>query len=454
MRGINPIALLAVFSLALLGGYLIINVSPIQTLFIALGILVLIIAFLKTEVALYILIFSMLLSPEIPVASTADRSVVIRLDDLLLFIITFTWFVKSAIYKEIGFFLETPLNRPIFIYLGVCVISTSLGILFDRVEWLVGLFFLLKFFEFYLVYFMVVNNIKDEKQVKHFLVAFVITAIIVSITAMLQIPQGQRVTAPFEGEQGEPNTLGGYLVVITSICTAFFIMSKQVKLKFVLLVLIILFIVPLIYTFSRSSWSALLPMFAVIGYFSSSKLRIYLICGSVLLLFSLPFIVPEKAKERLSGSVSGEEKLKQLSKRKQSQMTKVGGVALDPSASLRVMSYLMILEDIKEHLLFGYGIMGYGFIDGQYFRTLAETGLFGIIAFINMIYSIMKILYRKYRVMVSDFNKAILMGVIAACAALAMHAATANTFMIVRIMEPFWFLTAIAITREEKKSEE
>jgi hypothetical protein len=449
MRTINPIAVLTVLLLAIAGAYMIATVNPTQTLLVALGILILIIAVLKTEVALYILIFSMLLSPEIPVASTPGRDVVIRLDDLILFLITFSWFVKSAIYKEIGFLLQTPLNRPILIYLGVCLVSTALGILFGRVELLTGIFFFLKFFEFYLVYFMVVNNIKDEKQVKRFLVAMIITAIIVSITAMLQIPKGVRVTAPFEGEQGEPNTLGGYLVIITSICLGLFTQLKKIKIKLVFLALVILFTIPLIYTFSRSSWSALLPMFAVVGYFSTSRARILFICGSVLLLFSLPFIVPEKARARFAGSFSGEEKLKKLSKRKQQKMTKVGDVALDESSSLRLMSYNMILHDVREHLLFGFGIAGYGFIDGQYFRTLAETGIFGLIALLNLIYSIMKIFYQRYKLMISEFNRAILIGMMATCAAMAMHAVTGNTFMIVRIMEPFWFLAAIAITRED-----
>ena len=70
------------------------------------------VAFINIEWGLYILIFSMLLSPEIMISQTEGaalgRGVTLRLEDFLLVVIGFSWFAKNAVHKELGLFLKTP----------------------------------------------------------------------------------------------------------------------------------------------------------------------------------------------------------------------------------------------------------------------------------------------------------------------------------------------------------
>ena len=87
------------------------------------------VAFINTNFALVILIFSMLLSPEIPVGEVASRQVVIRIDDILIFVVFFIWLLKLAMNKELGMLRRTTLNLPIKIYVIVLIIDTLLGIL-------------------------------------------------------------------------------------------------------------------------------------------------------------------------------------------------------------------------------------------------------------------------------------------------------------------------------------
>ena len=49
------------------------------------------------------------------------------------------------------------------------------------------------------------------------MISLLITYVIVVFVALSQIPSGNRLTAPFEGRAGEPNTLGGYLILMNSI---------------------------------------------------------------------------------------------------------------------------------------------------------------------------------------------------------------------------------------------
>ena len=62
--------------------------------------------------------FSMLLSPEITIGETTgsslERGVTLRFEDFLLVVIGLSWFAKTAVNQELGLFLKTPLNKPIF----------------------------------------------------------------------------------------------------------------------------------------------------------------------------------------------------------------------------------------------------------------------------------------------------------------------------------------------------
>src|SRR5438034_4333135 len=181
---------------------------------------VFLVVFIKTEFGLYLVIFSMLLSPELVTGSAwlaEGRRLVIRSEDLLLFVVAFTWLAKTAVNKELGLTLKTPLNRPIMWYVVVTAIATLLGYATGTVQGLGGFFYVLKYVEYFVVYYMVANNLGDRSQAWRLVVAALLTAAIVSVIGAAQIPSGQRVSAPFEGSEGEPNTFGGYLVLMIAV---------------------------------------------------------------------------------------------------------------------------------------------------------------------------------------------------------------------------------------------
>ncbi len=104
------------FLVALLTGYFITQYTPTIMFLGVLALVVFTISFINIEWGLYILIFSMLLSPEIMTGETTGsslgRGVTLRLEDFLLAVIGLSWFARNAVKKELGLFLKTPLNRP------------------------------------------------------------------------------------------------------------------------------------------------------------------------------------------------------------------------------------------------------------------------------------------------------------------------------------------------------
>ena len=115
---------IVLIAIALVTGVLVAHSTPVRML-LYLGLLVIfLVTFIKAEWGLYILIFSMLLSPEIVIGDTTraslSRGVTLRLEDLLLVVIGLSWLARNAVLKDIGLFLKTPLNKPIFFYVVAC----------------------------------------------------------------------------------------------------------------------------------------------------------------------------------------------------------------------------------------------------------------------------------------------------------------------------------------------
>jgi O-antigen ligase len=304
-----------------------------------------------------------------------------------------------------------------------------------RVKGLTGFFFVLKYFEYLIVYFMVVNHLRDKKQVERFVMTMLIVCLIVCLVAIFQIPAGGRVSAPFEGAEGEPNTLGGYLVLMLSITLGLLVTSDSMKRKTFLGILVVLIAIPLLATLSRSSWLAMGPMLLALVYFSKKKMVI--LVPLIVIIVLSPFILPSGVKKRALFTFTQPQERGQI---------EVGGLRVDTSTSARLSSWKDVLtKDFIKHPILGYGVTGYRFLDAQYPRVLAETGLAGFVAFLFLLVAIYRNALHTYCNTRDPLFSGLSLGYLAGFIAMLVHSVGANTFIIVRIMEPFWFLTAIII---------
>ncbi|HJX34296.1 MAG TPA: O-antigen ligase family protein [Desulfatiglandales bacterium] len=434
------IPLIIILLILLTTAFLIPRISTTSAITLVIGLVIFVASFASTNIALYILIFSMLLSPEFIVGSTEgatlQRGVTLRLDDIILLIMGFSWLAKMSINKELGMFLKTPLNKPIAYYLIICLSSTLLGALFGRVDLKTGFFFVLKYFEYVIIYFMAVNLLEDKRQAKNFLWAMLITCAIVSIIGISQIPLGGRVTAPFEGKSGEPNTFGGYLIFMISITFGLFLTSPSFRYQAIYAFLITLFIIPFFYTQSRTSYAAAIPSLFVFLYLS--RKRKWVLGAIVLICLSLPLISPQIVKDRISYTFT--------QGKNRTDVVEIGGVKLDTSTSDRLVSWKTASKDWINHPILGYGVTGYRFVDAQYLRVITETGFLGLISFLFLMTMIFRRTYDILKTSIDPFEEGITIGFLAGFTGLLFHAIGANTFIIVRIMEPFWFMTAIVLS--------
>jgi len=407
---------------------------------IGLLLIALVIATASNELALYLLIFSMLLGPEVIVGgigkgSMLGRGLTLRLDDVLLVIVGLAWLAKTALYKELGLVFRTPLNRPIAAYTFAALFATGLGMIAGRVRLLGGSFFVLKYIQYFVIYFMVVNNLRERKQFERFLLALLLTSAIVSVIGILQIPSGKRVSAPFEGEGGEPNTFGGYLVLMLALVAGLYLTSESFQRKVLLASLAVLILLPLLFTLSRASYLALIPMAGVL--FTYSDRKRFLASLFAIGLALAPFLTPQPVIDRIRFTFTQPFHPSQI---------QVGGVRFDTSTSDRLRAWQeAIFDDWPKHPLFGYGVTGYHFLDAQYPRVLVETGLVGFVAFLWLQASLFREARAIFRRAQDPLFKGVSLGFLAGFIALIAHSIGSNTFIIVRIMEPFWFLAGMVM---------
>ncbi len=399
------------------------------------------IAFLSPDTGLYILVFSMLLSPEFIVGdlvgqTAQGRGVTFRLEDFLIILIGVAWLAHLAIYKDTPLLRASSLNLPIFVYLVVCAISTAIGIFAGRVVPATGFLFVFKYFEFVVIYFMVVNYARDRDRIRKLLYVSLLTAAIVAVIAIIQIPGGGRVSAPFEGGVGEPNTLGGYLVLLLAITLALLSNPEKPSHRMVWGGLTVLLLVPIAYTLSRTSWLALAAMLLTIVLLSRRKLFFLALALSGMAFLLLA--APNQIIERLQFTVSGEAAYRGT--------IEVFGVMIEPSAAARINAWIDVSRDIVFHPFLGHGITGYRFVDSQYPRTILETGLLGFAALLWIMWRVFRVGSENYRRGDGSLESALGLGLVAGLAGLAVHSIGANTFIIVRIMEPFWLLVGLAVS--------
>src|SRR5439155_372401 len=121
------------------------------------------------------------------------------------------------------------------------------------------------------------------------------------VIGLAQVPSGERVSAPFEGEIGEPNTFGGYLLFMMAIAAGVAFETESLRRRAQCLILLGLMAVPFFFTLSRASYLGLIPAFLVIArYTTRRRFVVGLILFGLVLSPALIFVAPKAVKDRVT----------------------------------------------------------------------------------------------------------------------------------------------------------
>jgi hypothetical protein len=405
------------------------------------SVIVILFTFIDVEFGIYCLVAGMLLSPEIevPYFTLPSRAVVVRIDDIMIILVGIAWFAQVAVRGKIDLLVSTPLNKPILWFLFLAGLSTARGSFTGSVGHPVtAFFFVLKFIEFFTLYFLIVNTIANETQVKRIMTVYFMTVLCVSLWAIwhtLITREHGRSTTPFETAE-EPGTLGGYLLF--SFALAFGLLNYVGNLfqRMMYLLIMMVIIPPFLYTLSRASYLAFFPMFLTVLYFSRRKaIPVMMLIAFAAASPWLPGVAIERVEYTFQNRV---------------ERTLYGtaptlGEQLDPSSAARLERYDGVIRQWMHRPLLGQGMTGVGFVDSQFVRVLGEFGILGSLAFIWIFKNLFQTAIKLYRALDVGYMKGLVLGMLAGTVGLIFHGGTANTFTVVRIAGPFFVMTGLTI---------
>jgi hypothetical protein len=446
-----PAILALTVGLCLVLGWFMIGTSPLWPIAVVVSGVTFIMAFLRPKAGLILLIFSMLLSPQLGVGGFGkSRDILLRYDDLLLIVVSCCWLVKGALAKS-SEPLSFKANYPVLGYGLICVVSTLLAIGRGDMDWAKASLYTLKYLEYLLLYFLANSLAGEEKDIKEYLILGLITALIVTGYGYWYYFTTQNpAIAPFEvpvkfsagavaTHEGEPGSLGGYYIVVFGVLLGLFSQASR-RYAVVSLSALAAMLPVFLLTFSRASYVGLAGAFGSL-LFINRKRQLYLF--AFLGLFCLAFTTIKPLRDKVTARV--EMTYLPSANRELHDFNFLGfKFRLEDSAAQRVWAWQRVLTiDLPNHPLLGAGVTGIGFEDTQYGTTLGEIGILGMVVFIWMIMRIFGSGWYLYTKSPEPWIKGLGLGLVIGLAGLLCQAMTSNTFIVVRIMEPFWFTVGL-----------
>jgi len=316
------------------------------------------------------------------------------------------WAIKMVGREEIKF-IPTPLNLPILSFIAICTLSLI---------WSDTFFTSLKELPLFLsgpfLYFIIVNNIKSEKQISRIISAVIVIGAALGVYGIFQyngidfsfwatISGRNKIFGLF----GNVGYFAGYLILPLSLAIPLFFVSKIRSRKILLLIGILTMGTTFIITFSRSSYLALgislLFMFLLFllsrgkRFIKENKKIIIFLLIVIIIVVSL-FIIPTPLSKK--GSVISAIKARISLKTLKNEFTSGGRIAIWKFTgmmikdrpilgsgigtykynTLRYQAKFLEQEDNRS-------IYGYGWADkahNEYLQLWAELGIIGLAIFL------------------------------------------------------------------------
>ena len=387
------------------------------------------------------------------------------------------WALKMINREEVKF-TSTPLNLPVLSFIAMCTLSLI---------WSDTFFTSLKelplFLSGPLLYFVIVNNIEDEKQINRIINTVIVIGATLGIYGIFQYNDidfsfwahagGRHKIFGFFGNVGY---FAGYIVLPLSLSIPLFLVSKNRNRKILLLIGILLMGTTLIATLSRSSYAAfgfsLLFMFLLFlltrgKNFIKENNKLFVIVLIVIITISFLFIIPTPLSKpgTVISEIKGRISVAQLSQNR--------------SIARRIAIWKFTGMMIKDHPILGSGIgtfkyndlryqakffeqednrsiYPYGFAEkahNEYLQLWAELGIIGLAIFLWIIITYFNYGIRYLKREKDKQRQGIMIGLMGAVAAFLMDSIFWFPLHLSSNVSLFWLLMGLTMVLgiDEKK---
>ncbi|MCK4403645.1 MAG: O-antigen ligase family protein [candidate division Zixibacteria bacterium] len=326
------------------------------------------------------------------------------------------WLAKMLFSGRVSF-VRTPLNLPIFLY----VITLAISVIFSpfkahsflafKEEWLL------------LIFFLIVNNVKEEAKVEKLLTIFISISVLVGLYAICQHYFGvdlyrNRLLEPRGGVFislglfGHHLTFGGYYMLVFLLASVILLNAKRAGVFRILDFLApIVLGFSLVFSYARSAWLGGVMGILTFGFLKGGKFILFLVLG-VFVLCLLIYVIEPTSWDRI--------KEIDFSKNK--------------PESTRIRLWQTSINMIKDKPIWGIGLGNFGKlfncykVEGIYDTTChphndflnvaVNSGLLGLLAYLSVwaifLYSTIKVTIKNRK---TGFGNSVQMGGIVAIVA-------------------------------------
>ncbi|MBI3856855.1 MAG: O-antigen ligase family protein [Planctomycetes bacterium] len=385
---------------------------------VAAAFLVYIVTFIDLTLGLAILIACVGLSPELSVAGIQN----IRLEDFVVPALILSW-ITRMMQKRIPMapLIVTP---ALPLYGAAIILSTLVGVVSGTTSLSTAILYMGKFTEFFLIYVLFVNNITRREEFR----ALAVFAVMVALASALMVSSafadegGARLSGPL-GETA--NMYGGYLILNLAIALGLFLHSPAASGRFASAAAVVLLAIPVLYTYSRTSFVAIVAAATLFGCFKDRRLLLVALVAGLL----TPVIAPAAILDRLttiSGVATGDEPSSWKSR--MDAWEHFGGLTLSNSPLLGS----------------GLASVKLGMVDNEYVRVFVDTGAIGLALFLWVLGRLgFRATTLLNRLRPQTFERGFASGYWIAFVAMMIHALGATSYTSIRTMECFIVLTGL-----------
>jgi hypothetical protein len=386
---------------------------------VAAGFLVYIVTFVDLTLGLAILIACVGLSPELTIGGIEN----IRLEDFVVPALLLSWITRIMQQRTpMAPLLVTP---ALPLYAGAILIATMVGVAAGTTKLSMAVLYMGKFTEFFLIYLLLVNNITRREEFRA-LAVFTILVALASALMVSNVLSEDRISGRLNGPLGETaNMYGGYLILNLGIAIGLFLHSPTAGVRLAFAGAVVLLGIPLLYTYSRTSFVAIFLASILFGIVKDRRLlAVTLIVGLI-----TPVIAPASIMDRIST---------------------IAGVATgnEPTSwSSRVFAWQTLGgRALAESPVVGFGLASVrlGMVDNEYVRVLIDTGLLGLGLFLWVLARLgIQATLLIDRIPPQSFERGYASGYWISFVAMAVHAVGATSYTSIRTMECFIIVTGL-----------
>lgn len=382
------------------------------------------------ELGVAIMLLSMLLSPEIAIAELSVRALTVRIEDGLIPLLMLAWLGRKALGMDRMTITHDKVLYAMAATLAIGITASLVGVRDGYVDSLSATFYLVKQLEFFGLFYFVLQYVHSEIRARRLVIVAVLTAVVIALYNFTIIPRNEvwtshRISAPFEGSHPEPSSIGAYFVLIMAFLLALAMEVPNRRRRIGLFVLAGVVFVPFLFTLSRSSYVAFLVMLIALGILKRSRvIAVAMLIGFV----ASPVLLPQSVLDRVAYTFND-------------PVATASG--FDRSFDERIAIWYKVWWSMRDAPFLGRGVTYQDVIDSYYARVLIETGFLGLVAFAFLVARLSWVAHRVARHHSLWWARAFGIGYLAALCGLLVHGLSAITFVIVRIMEPFWAVTGL-----------